>query len=102
MTLKEISRLVAAGQAPAVEIHSVDPMLYVLFARRDDALDPIADARGKSLIFRSRFAARRALSRTGLAEAAFVHRSSYGEMIGMEDRPNELREIVDLRNLQDA
>ncbi len=98
MTLKELKRRLQAGERPEIEIHSVDPMIYLLFERLGERLAPVDDGRGTSLKYKSRFAAKRALASTGLKRAAFVHRSAYGEMIGMEgmSEQSELREEVDL------
>ena len=98
-TLNELTRLAAAGAALPVEVHAVDPMIYVLFLRRGEHLDPMQDGRGTSLQYRSRHAALKALREAGLAEVDFVHRSAYGEMIGVEGTSSdtELRQTIRLQ-----
>jgi hypothetical protein len=104
MTLKELTRLIQAGEAPSIEVHSFDPSTYLLFARRGEAeLEPIRAGSGKTLQFPSRHRALVALAGTGLDFAEFVHRSVYSEMIGMDDSgldATELRETVRLAKLR--
>ena len=102
MTLNEIRELTANETPPELEVHSVDPMIYIIFERRGEQLVPVTDSRGKHLQFRSRFTALNALRETGLPSAGFVHKSSYGEMIGMEGdwHDAELRETINLQRLR--
>ena len=104
LTLSDIRRFVKAGTPPETELHGVDLSIYVAFCRLDGALVPIADRRGKTLQFRSRERALRALANTGLEALEFVHQSVYAEMIGVDgDRPStEMRERLRLAPFADA
>ncbi len=102
MKLSAINPLVRAGQPPQLEVHAIDPMIYLVFRRSGDDLVPVTDERGKTLRFPSRHRALCTLAETGLAQTEFVHRSAYTEMIGIaqDNWPAyELRETVKLRNL---
>ncbi len=103
MTLKELARLIAAGEAPIVEVHAVEHTIYVPYVRVDDQLIPFKAASGKTLRFPSRHASMRALKGEGLAAAQFVHKSAYDEMIGVASSTSnaEFRELVDLRSIGD-
>ncbi len=81
-----------------LEVHAVDPMIYLVFASSGDKLLPVTGKRGKRLSFPSRFAALHALREAGVASVTFVHRSAYGEMIGLADQgeTNELRQVISL------
>ncbi len=98
MRLTDLSDAIAAGQAPIVELHGVDPMIYVAFARSADGLAPLKDDEERVLKYPSRHAACTALRETGLASVQFVHRSAYDEMIGLSsvDGGAELRELLTL------
>ncbi|MGA1677796.1 MAG: DUF6482 family protein [Pseudomonadales bacterium] len=99
MTLDELTAQVAKGAKPMLEIHGLDPVLYTAFAVVEGQPQALCDRRGKPLNYRSRYAAQRALAATGAREAVFIHRSAYGEMVGLDDVGNEteLRERVILR-----
>ena len=86
----------AAGEH--IEVHAVDPMIYVVFRRMGEQLEPVVDEKGTTLAFRSRYAALTALREAGVDELDFVHRSAYGEMVGIDDQSgsNEFRERVKL------
>ncbi|MCR9259945.1 MAG: DUF6482 family protein [Pseudomonadaceae bacterium] len=81
-----------------LEVHAVDPMIYLVFAALGDKLLPVTGKRGKRLSFPSRFAALHALREAGIASVTFVHRSAYGEMVGLADQgeTNELRQVIAL------
>ncbi|MGA0839548.1 MAG: DUF6482 family protein [Pseudomonadales bacterium] len=99
MTLDELTAQIAKGAKPMLEIHGLDPVLYTAFAVVEGQPQALCDRRGKPLNYRSRYAAQRALAATGAREAVFIHRSAYGEMVGLDDVGNEteLRERVILR-----
>lgn len=99
MTLDELGRAAATGMPPEVEIHALDPMLYVVFLADADGRHPLQDAVGKVKQFPSRYAATACLQRTGLARATFVHRTAYDEMIGVPSATGsaEFREVIDLQ-----
>ena len=60
------------------------------------AVELIGGADGAVLQVRSRYAAQRALRDAGATAATFIHRSAYGELIGMAtvDQDTVLREIM--------
>jgi len=99
MTLDDLQQLFATGATPALEIHGLDPMLYVVYRVDGARPEPLLDRRGDTLRFRSRYAAQRALAECGAQRAAFVHRSAYGEMVGLDDHgaDTELREMLFLK-----
>jgi hypothetical protein len=102
MNLKEIESLMKAGGHITVEIHAVDLSIYQIFQRFSGRLIPVT-SKGKNALFRSRFSALKALADLGLDEVDFVHRSAYGEMIGMESPfdQTELRQRVRVAHLRD-
>ena len=83
----------------SLEVHAVDPMIYLVFAAEGASLVPVTGKRGKRLSFTSRFAALHALREAGVASVTFVHRSAYGEMVGLADQgeTNELRQVISLQ-----
>ncbi|MAT84702.1 MAG: hypothetical protein CMD39_10490 [Gammaproteobacteria bacterium] len=95
MTLDDLRQLCASGAAPAVEIHALTPMMYVLFHVQDGQRTPLRDGQG-SLRFTSRYAAQAALKEAGLHQATFIHASAYDEMVGLGPAAasNEFRETV--------
>jgi len=96
MTLDQLQASIAAGAIPALEVHALDPMLYVIYIAADGRLQPVCDSRNSTVRYRSRYAAQRALADCGAETAAFVHRSAYGEMVGfeMDGADTELREVL--------
>ncbi|MEM7220432.1 MAG: DUF6482 family protein [Pseudomonadota bacterium] len=94
LTLDDLAARVRARNTPGLELLGVDPIVYVIYAIDGAAREPLVDKRGKSLQFRSRGAALDALRKCGVTAVDFVHRSSYGEMVGLDDAngSNELRE----------
>lgn len=81
-----------------IEVHGVDPMIYLIFAVLDSKLVPVAGKEGKRLCFPSRYAALHTLREAGITAVTFVHRSAYGEMVGLDDagQTNEMRQIIPL------
>ena len=81
-----------------LEVHAVDPMIYLVFAVCGDMLLPVIGKGRKRLSFPSRFAALHRLREAGVTTVTFVHRSAYGEMVGLADEgeTNELRQIISL------
>ena len=92
-------RITELTTADYLEVHAVDPMIYLVFHCIGRDLQPVVDERGEKLQFRSRYAALTALRDAGVFEVEFVHKSAYGEMVGIEDNSgsNELRERVRLQ-----
>ncbi|MEZ5559366.1 MAG: DUF6482 family protein [Pseudomonadales bacterium] len=99
MMLRDLQALTDRGAHPTVEVHAISPMSYLLFVVDHDRRTPVVDHRGATLRFRSRYAAQQALRGAGIRVATFVHRSAYGEMVGMTapGEQTELRETIDLR-----
>ena len=102
MTLEDIETLITTGTTPALEVHSVDPAMYLIFRRDGERLLPLQDSRGQALKYPSRYAALKKLADCGVDEVTFLHRSAYGEMIGLagEAQPNELSERLNLAHLR--
>lgn len=96
MTLSDLSKRISQGQNPAIEVHSFEPSLYLLFLREGDQLRPIQDSRGETLKYFSRSKALKPLREIGLDSAEFVHQTAYAEMIGIPgDRSQtELRQTI--------
>lgn len=101
MTLKELESLLKSGGVAVIEVHAVDPVIYVVFQRFGERLLPVLDGRDTAR-YRSRYAAFKALAERGVCEVDFVHRSAYGEMIGFDSPHNqtELRQRVQIGHLQ--
>jgi len=101
MNLKELESLARAGGEAIIEIHSIEPSIYLVYQRFGERLMPVADDTGSQACFNSSYASFKALAGLGVTEVAFVHRSAYGEMIGIETPHNdtELRQIVSLVHL---
>ncbi|MEM7078317.1 MAG: DUF6482 family protein [Pseudomonadota bacterium] len=99
MNLNRIAKLIAAGEIPLLELHAVDPMIYVVFCKEGEQLRPLHDTAGDVLKFRSRFAALQALREAGVAGVQFVHNSPYDEMIGLPSARGPgaaMREFIEL------
>lgn len=98
MTLDDLKADLKSGRAAAIEVHGLDPMIYVIYRNTDEGPQIFRDAKGAPLHFRSRYAALQVLARCGLESVSFVHRSAYGEMIGSEGSSSdtEFREQVHL------
>jgi hypothetical protein len=81
-----------------LEVHAVDPMIYLVFATSGESLLPVIGKGGKRLSFPSRFAALHSLREAGITTVTCVHRSAYGEMVGLADQEqtNEMRQIISL------
>ncbi|XOV83987.1 MAG: DUF6482 family protein [bacterium] len=81
-----------------LEIHAVDPMIYLVFATCADLLIPVVDQQGERMRFPSRGATLQRLREAGVSEVTFVHRSAYGEMVGLAEdgQMNEMRQIIRL------
>jgi len=97
MQLNEIKALVTRDTNLDMEVHGIDPSIYLIFYRRDGERTPIKDRDGKNLTFRSRSKAFDALRDAGVQRADFVHRSAFDEMVGVGDgTPTEHREQINL------
>ena len=102
VTAKALARELRAGLQARFEVHSSDPMVYVAFCCSVDQRRVICAAGRFKRHFPSRYAAYKALQEIGVSEVTFVHRSAFGEMIGMEGQSgsNEYRETIDLREME--
>lgn len=96
MDLEALSALLSNGFEPQVEVHAVDPSIYLIYCRIGKQLEPLQTADGNFLKYPSRSAATQQLRKAGLRRADFVHRSAYEEMIGSEQNtePTEHRETL--------
>lgn len=99
ITFKTLARQIRGGLVASFELHSSDPMVYVAYCCFEGRRLSITDAGRFGSRFPSRYAAYAALREVGVDEVTFIHRSAYGEMIGLEGcgQSNEYREVVDLR-----
>ena len=98
MDLDALSSLVGNGFEPQVEVHAIDPSIYLIYCRISEQLKPLLKADGNFLKYPSRGAAIQQLRKAGLRRVDFVHRSAYEEMIGFEHsaQPTEHRETLNL------
>ena len=97
MTLSELQTAVKSGRQPKIEVHGVDPSIYLIFVLAEGERRPLVDQRGKTLSYRSRSKAFDLLRDTGVQRADFVHRSAFDEMVGVGNGvPTEHRESVTL------
>lgn len=101
MNLRVLKTRIASGDTPCIELHAIEQIMYIPYERVDDVLKPLTDGRARTLQFRDRYRACLALAATGLSQLEFVHRSSYGEMIGAEGgmAQTEMRQLIDLSRL---
>ena len=100
MQLNKLKQLMGNQKSLAIEVHSIDPSIYLIYCCQDDERAPLKAANGDNLIFRSRTKAFDALREIGVKQADFVHKSAFDEMVGVGDgTPTEHRETVILRDL---
>lgn len=100
MTLDDLSTTISNGFDPKVEVHSVDPSIYLIFCCVGEQRHPLLTAQGgDTLRFPSRHAALNKLRDAGVRHADFVHRSAYEEMIGFShgNAKTEHRESITLQ-----
>ena len=103
MQLTELKQLIRADEPLLVEIHSIDPNIYLIFCCVGENRVPIKAPKGDNLIFRSRRKAFDALRDVNIQRADFVHRSAFDEMVGVGDgTPTEHRESITLKALSAA
>ena len=97
MQLNEINAPVTRDTNLDMEVHGIDPSIYLIFYCRDGERTPVKDRDGKNLTFRSRSRAFNALRDAGVHRTDFVHRSAFDEMVGVGDgTPTEHREQINL------
>ena len=103
MQLTDLKKLVQADEPLVIEVHSIDPSIYLIFCCAGDTCAPIKAPNGDNLIFRSRSRAFDALREVDIQRADFVHRSAFDEMVGVGDgSPTEQRESITLKALSAA
>ena len=103
MQLTELKRLIRADEPLLIEIHSIDPNIYLIFCCVGEHRSPIKAPNGGNLIFHSRRTAFDALRDVNIQRADFVHRSAFDEMVGVGDgTPTEHRESITLKALSVA
>ena len=103
MQLIELRQLIRADEPLLIEVHSIDPNIYLIFCRVGENRAPIKAPNGDNLIFRSRRKAFDALRDLNVQRADFVHRSAFDEMVGVGDgTPTEHRESITLKALSVA
>ena len=98
MDLQAISQMLSRGLQPSVEVHAVDPSIYLIYCKIGEQLKPLLRRDGSILKYRSRSAATRDLREAGLKNVEFVHRSAFEEMIGVAEngQPTVHRERIKL------
>ena len=97
MQLNELKDLISRNSTPTLEVHGVDPSIYLIFYCEAGTRAPIQDGRGNNLVFRSRSKAFDTLREMGEKSADFVHKSAFDEMVGVGNgTPTEHRETVNL------
>jgi hypothetical protein len=98
VNLEKIKALVEKGQTPAIEVHSIDPNIYLVFYKDGEDIRPVLDKNGKTLRCKSRTSAFLLLRETGVTKTDFVHQTAYEEMIGFSHSgtKTELRETIQL------
>ena len=98
MDLQALSQMLSSGFQPQVEVHAVDPSIYLIYCKIGEQLKPLLRRDGSILKYRSRSAATRDLREAGLKTVEFVHRSAFEEMIGVAEsaQPTEHRERIKL------
>ena len=103
MLLTELKQLIRADEPLQIEIHSIDPNIYLIFCCAGENRAPIKAPNGDNLMFRSRSRAFDALREVDIQRADFVHRSAFDEMVGVRDgTPTEHRESITLKALSVA
>ena len=103
MQLTDLKKLAQADEPLVIEVHSIDPSIYLIFCCTGDNRAPIKAPNGDNLMFRSRSRAFDALREVDIQRADFVHRSAFDEMVGVGDgSPTEHRESITLKALSAA
>jgi len=102
MRFDQIRRALRNGEPVSLEVHALSASVYQLFLRTGDAILPMKRADGRAVVYKSRYAALQVLADLGLDRVDCVHRSAYGEMIGMAGSlaETELRESVPISHLR--
>lgn len=97
MTLRELKDEISQGSQPDVEVHGIDPSLYLIFSLVNGQRVPLLDQHGSTLKFPGRSRAFDTLRELGVLRADFVHKSAFDEMIGFGNGlSTEYRQSVNL------
>lgn len=97
MNLSELKNQISQGNQPELEVHGIDPSIYLIFSLTNEKRQPVVDHHGNTLKYRSRSSAFNALKDIGVRRADFVHKSAFDEMVGVGNGiPTEHREPVTL------
>lgn len=103
MQLSQLKQLIRADEPLVIEVHSIDPSIYLIFCCAGGNRTPIKAPNGDNLMFRSRSKAFDALRDVDIQRVDFVHRSAFDEMVGVGDgTPTEHREPINLKALSTA
>ena len=103
MQLTELKQLIRSDESLVIEVHSIDPSIYLIFCCAGENRAPIKAPNGDNLMFRSRSKAFDALRDVDIQRADFVHRSAFDEKVGVGDgTPTEHRESITLKALSAA
>ena len=85
MQIKQLVPQLALDATAIVELHAIDPIVYVLYLSNSLGRQPVKDKKGKTIIYRSQSAARKELLDNGVKTFDFVHKTAYDEIVGMPD-----------------
>ena len=85
MQIKQLAPQLALDATAIVELHAIDPIVYVLYLSNSLGRQPVRDKEGKTIIYRSQNAARKDLIDNGVTTFDFVHMTAYDEIVGMPE-----------------
>ncbi len=100
MQIKQLAPQLALDPTAIVELHAIDPIVYVLYLSNSLGRQPVRDKKGKTIIYRSQNAARKELIENGVTTFDFVHMTAYDEIVGMPEwgARQEQRRTVNLES----
>lgn len=102
MTTSDLKKLIEHGQAPVLEIHAFEGIIYLVKIIMDGSETMLKKEDGNNQVFKSSTQAGIALAGVGAKEAVVVHQCAYDEVIGHDTCIGEdptLRTPMDLRLL---
>ena len=82
MTISDLKKLIEHGQAPALEIHAFEGLIYLVNIITDVGETMLKKEDGNNQVFKSSTQAGVALAGVGGKEAIIVHQCAYDEVIG--------------------
>ena len=85
MQIKQLAPQLALDATAIVELHAIDPIVYVLYLSNSLGRQPVKDKKGKTIIYRSQNAARKDLIDNSVTTFDFVHMTAYDEIVGMPE-----------------